>query len=1094
MHRIIISIAAVLYGFVAFAQSVEQTFYIDFGEKNVSSRGNLTTGADTNGHYWTNVYSSPSERLYPTDWTLTNSDNQETSYKLQVLTYFHTNGMSGGGGLQNPQKALLDDLAVATATQDYMHVETTQDYNAIRFVGLDPDKAYRFTCLGSRVVAEVRGGTFEFHGENSWSDYMQMSGPGIGANGYDGNNNKPMVTVPIFPTRQGTITMVFNKRYKSGMIYLNCMKIEELSGLERPNKELSLSQKFFIDFGETANDSRGHQTTGADKNGNYWNNFSSGQASSNEIPAKSITLVNTEKTRTKVKMTSSATMYTNGVTNGGLNNPTDENLGELAIQTATEDYIWIDNNNKYTLTFSGLDKEKCYRFSVFGSRSTNEGDRRFSEYQFSGQTSFFTGVATSGQYCGGANYHGNVRNIAESDYLYPDADGVITFTVNRTQTPASGFAHFNLIRIEEYEGGVRPDDPLALTSPVLVGDATEHGGEVALNELKPGGQSKGVYEVYQRLHPGTFVLSGIFQGETVTLGLDADGNLVENGSPVTITEEQVARIRYDARNATLTVTPVELYLRGNIVAGGTKVAYKGDGVFEQEVDMTYGTVFLFSDKYFYFTFNNDDNLAVKRLSGSRTAVGMPSEGFSGENIRINGGTYTMTLDMNNYVWDVSAPIDEYKISAFGSSVCNGQGADGNKGYAYLYGQQCETRNKRNQSEYPFHVSGVSIGGNTTNDLLNRYDEMIHDFGKYVIIGLSMGNEGIHGASNPDAIYNQFRDNMLLLIDKMKQDGKTVVVMNNYTRGDYNSTDYNYIKNMNRLIHQWDVASVNTLGAIDNGEGKWADGYMADNAHPTTSGHSQFFRAIPPSLFDALEKGKPQPVRDSSQSTTLENGSVITFKGETNVNPYTVTVRVKGSEAGQVIAFTSGSSKKGTVSILDGGYVEYVATNKETVTSSQPLIKNDDTWYDITLTGYYAQKRTLVYVNHTLVGEVNEGVTPGEFTIGDPEKALHRQFSELTFWRSAMNALEINDHCTGKMMKSSLDIYSPLSDAIKTDGVVNLAQTLNEAQYVEGSVVDGISSLEQDSAVGRIYDVQGRMVENTSQPGLYIANGKKILKK
>ena len=647
-------------------------------------------------------------------------------------------------------------------------------------------------------------------------------------------------------------------------------------------------------------------------------------------------------------------------------------------------------------------------------------------------------------------------------------------------------------RAEQTAVALAAETTVVLSEPKLVGTATEHGTAVALNALKPGGAANGAYEVYQRLQPGSFVLSGLVQGETVTMGLDADGRLVKDGNAIEIAEEQVARVRYDSKASTLTVTPVELYLRGNIVAGGTKVAYKGDGVFEQEVDMIYGSVFLFSDKYFYFAFNNDDNLAVKRVNGSRTAVGMPSEGYAADNIRLNRGTYTIGLDMTNYVWTIDAPIDEYRISAFGSSVCNGQGADGYRGYAYLYGQQCENRTKRGQSEYAFHVSGVSIGGNNTQNLLDRYDEMIHDFGKYVIIGLSMGNEGIHGASNPDGIYNQFRDNMLTLIDKMHADGKVVVVMNNYTRGDYNSQAYTYIKNMNRLIHRWNVPSINTLGAIDNGEGKWADGYEADTYHPTNSGHVQFMRAMPASLFDALEQGKPQPVRDTEQSTTLDNGAVLKFKGEATINPLTVTVRIKGDEAGQVLAFTSGASKKATVSILEGGFVQYASTAKDTIVSSRQLIRDADTWYDITLTNYYAQKRTLLYVNHTLVGEVAEASTPGEFTVGDPDKALGRQYAELSFWRSAMNALEIADHNEGEMMKSSLDIYSPLSDKIKTEEVENLAQSLNKAHYVEGTIVDDIRQLPEAEVQNQHRYTLDGIRRSTPQTGVNIVNGKKII--
>lgn len=1083
---------------IASAQTVDKTFYIDFGENNVSSRGNLTKGADANGHYWTNVYSSPSERLYPTDWKLISSDNTTTDYVLQVGTYFHTNGMSGGGGLTSPSSSLLGDLAIATATQDYIHVETTQDYNLLTFTNLDVNKAYRFNLFGSRVVAEERGGYFEVRGETEWSEYMQMSGSKIGANGYDGNNNKILVSDPVFPTKEGKIVLFFNKKFKSGMMYLNCMKLEELSGLERPNQNLTLTQKMYIDFGETSNDSRGHQTTGFDKNGNYWSNVSSGSSSSNVIPAnKVVSLFNSDRKSSGVKLTVLQQFLTNGVNNGGYNNPTEENLGDLAIQTATEDYAFTEDDNTHSIKFSGLNKDHCYRFYIFGSRSTSESDRRFAVFTLNGQETWTTGMATSGQMVGGASYHGNVRNVAVSAYIYPDVDGNITLGVLRNQSPKSNFAHFNVIKIEEYEGGVRPADPEVLKTAIVSGTANENGEDITMKELKPNGTSNGVFECYQKLKPGTFVLKGKdAQGNDMVMGSDADGNLVKDGSAFTVTEEQVVRMRYDSKHGTLTVTPVNLFLKGNIVANGTTVAYKGNGVFEQEVDMNYGTVFLFSDKYFYFAFNNDDNLAVKRLSGSRTSVGMPSEGFGADNIRMNRGTYTMTLDMNKYEWSVNAPINEYKISAFGSSVCNGQGASSNQGYAYLYGQQCQSRYKTGKSEYPFEISGVSIGGNTTQNLLDRYDEMIHDFGKYVIIGLSMGNEGLHGSSNKQGTFDQFKNNMLKLIDMMKNDGKTVVVMNNYTHGDYNDTDYSYIKNMDLLIHEWDVASVNTLGAIDDGAGHWADGYMADAAHPTTAGHRQFFYAMPPSMFDALEQGKPFPVRDMNQSTVLENGSTIKITGETTVNPYTISVRFKGSEAGKIVAFRTASGKESYVKVREDGYVEYWMYNNTEApafVSSRQLVKSDDVWYTVTLTNYYAQKRTIVYLNSAKVGETTESVAPKYFLVGDDSQALHRSFSELTFWRAAMNALEVSAHINGKMLKSSLEIYSPLSDAIKTDGIDNLATSLNVAEYVQGEVVDAIEEVKQDVDTEKVYYTIDGIRHNSMQHGINIVNGKKIIR-
>lgn len=1062
--------SAMLLAAVTHAQTVDQTFYVDFGENNVASRGNITNGPDKFGHYWTNVYSTPSERCYPADWKLVNSDNVTTDYVLGIGTYFHTNGMTGGGGLLSPSEEYLGDLAVATATQDYIHVEGFQDYNVIHFRHLNPAKAYRFNCFGSRVVTDVRGGTFEFHGENSWSDYMQMSGTGIGAGGYNGNNNKILVSDPIFPDRDGHIAMVIVKTYKTGMVYLNCMKIEELSGLPRPNSELNLTQKMLIDFGETDNASRGHQTVGADANGNYWNNLSSGVASSNQIPQGSkVALVNTSNVSTGYDMTTLSLLETNGVNAGGLANPSAEYLGDLAVTTATEDYVWIYDTSTRSIKFSGLDPNKCYKFYVFGSRATSETDRRISVYQLSGQSDWSTCLVTSGTSVGGSGVHGNNRNVAVSDYIYPKSDGTITFSCRKNTDFSVSHAHFNAIKIEEYSGGTRPSESVVLSKASLTGTSVENGTDAAMNELRPNGVSTGIFECYQRMQAGTFSIKGIDDaGAEMALGDDGNGNVIQDGAAFNVAEPQIVRVRYDSRNGKLTVVPVELYVLGNIAPANTKVEYQGNGVFSQEIVLDDSNVFLFSDKYIYFAFNNSEALALKRLSGSRTSVAMPTEGFSTENIRINGGKYTVTVDMNNYTWDIAAPIDNYKISAFGSSVCNGQGAIDYKGYAYLYGTQLATRYSNGASNYPFTVSGVSIGGNTTVNLLNRYDEMIHDFGKYVIIGLSMGNEGIHGSANPSGVFNQFRDNMLKLISKMKADGKTVVVMNNYTRGDYDLTDYDYIKRMNILIHQWDVASVNTLGAIDNGAGKWADGYEADMAHPTTAGHREFMTAIPTSLFDALEEGKPMPTRDSEKSTVLENGSVIKFSGESTVNPYTVTIRIKGTEDGNLISYNATGGRVATLAVVDGGYLQYTTALGKVIKSTAPVITDNDRWYNITLTNYFAQMRTLVYCDTEKVGEISDRMIPLEFTVGDSQKALHREYSELSFWRSALNDMEVSAVCEGKMLKSSLDIYSPLSDDIKSGAIENLAQSLNKASFVMGEVADGIADTAIDGKTPTAY--------------------------
>lgn len=586
----------------------------------------------------------------------------------------------------------------------------------------------------------------------------------------------------------------------------------------------------------------------------------------------------------------------------------------------------------------------------------------------------------------------------------------------------------------------------------LVGSGTEDGQTVKMNELSPDGKPTGIYEAYMKARVGEFLIQATSESTgspSVLLGQgDTPTRIKQKGKPFRITQEQVVRVRLDTRADSICILPVALYLKGNIVHEGTQMQYAGHGVWRSPVEMNAGNVFLFSDKFFYFAFNNDDALSVKRLQNNRSGVGMPSEGFRTENIRINRGSYTVSLDMNAYTWDISAPVNEYRISAFGSSVCNGEGAEHHKGYAWMYGEQLNERFTKGESQTPFQVSGVSIGGNSTLNLLARYDEMLHDFGRYVIIGLSLGNEGIHGAADQQKIFRQFHDNMLVLIEKCRQDGKIPVVMNNYTRGDYNQDDYSYVKQMNLDIHRWEVPSVNVLGAIDNGEGKWADGYMRDTYHQDTKGHREFMLAIPPSLFDALQKGKPYPTRKKSGGLVLHKNASLQFSGEGIVHPFTVSLRLKGNKSGRILSIQT-EQGEAVLSVLKGGLLQYTAQDGAKLSAAEALPSDKKVSYDITLTHYYAQQRTLIYVDERLVGELRERMVPTLFTAGDSErKSTSRLCEEISFWRSAMTQEEIALHHQGECMKSSLEIYTPLDEQTVKDGLHNLAQSMNQSlRYV-----------------------------------------------
>ena len=1013
------------------AQTVERTFYIDYGQNNVSGQGFKTVGADKNGHYWNNIFGKGTgapDKAYPQTISLVTSSNTTTDCKLQLSSRFSTNGYTNGG-LQNPSASLLGDLAIESATQDYIFLEGGQDYGVIHFKGLDLSKGYRFYMFGSRTATDTRAAYFDLTGENCWREEMAMSGTGIGNVGYNGNNNNVLTSDIIFPDKNGNIDLTIIKRSSGIMVYLNCMKIEEVSGVERPNQELTLTQKMYFDFGETSNNTRGHQTNGTDANGNRWNNITSGSSTSNAIAAnKVVSIRNSEYTATGARFYVVEKTYTNGVDAGGNNNPSADDLGDLAIKTATEDYVFTDNGEVRSFKIVKLNVNHCYRFFIYGSR--NHTDNRATLYNIKGQHTWTGGQTTSGSDIGGEGYHGNLSNILQSDYIYPDKDGNIFITYQRV----FGMAHINAMRIEEYEGGTRPEEPLVFSGLSLSGNAED----VTFKKLEDN-----VYEAYARLNAGTFNLIGTVDGEPITLSNNGNGTFsVEGSTPFSVAQNCVARITVNTAGNTYTVLPVTMNIRGNMGSGSPVIPYKGDGVFEGEVTLQETASQQWVDKTMYFALNNDDAYAIKRLQGAATryVLGEAEKGQSVENIYQNSGTYTITVDMKNMVYDISAPIDEHRISVFGSSVADGQGATDWKGYRYLYGQQLIARHNEGRSENPFYTTNVSIGGNTTTNLLNRYDDLIRDFGRYVIFGLSLGNEGIHGASNQQAVFNQWRDNMLKLISKVRADGKIPMVMNNYTRSDYNDDDYYYVKQLNLLIHEWDVPSTNVLGSIDKGNGQWADGYVADTYHQNTAGHAEFMYAMVPSLYDALKAGKPQPVRNRAKSMTIEAGNEIYFEPEETVHPFTITVRLKGTE-GQVVCLTQASgTEQAVVRVNEDGTVTYTSPTGSTITSTTKI--NDSNWHHVTLTSYYAQRRTLLYVDKTKAGEIGERLAKIEaVSLGDENN--NREVSELFFWRSGMTPEEVTAVCNGKMLKSSLEVYVPLGGIADLD---NLAQSTNQVFY------------------------------------------------
>jgi hypothetical protein len=592
-----------------------------------------------------------------------------------------------------------------------------------------------------------------------------------------------------------------------------------------------------------------------------------------------------------------------------------------------------------------------------------------------------------------------------------------------------------------------------LTALYLSGSATENGDSPATAlpmHMVTGadGAVSSIFEIYTSLgETGTFgFYTAQNDGSPVYGAGTSAGTVAVGGTAIDPTPSGPVRITLDIATGTYTITPINWSVVGSTITnawnGDEPLTYQGNGIWQATLDMN--VVGTDTDARFVFKANQSWDYVMKKIRGTQNSVAFEAQanefGIPVEDIGLTYGNFIITLNLSNYTYGIQCvAIDENKIAFMGSSVMNGFGATNMEGYAYKYNEILAQR--ATQGSSPFYRSNVSVNGNNTTAVLARYEkDLLGSCSKYVIYGLALGNEGIHETGLP--AYNSYNTNMQLLIQMAAADGKVPVVMNNYVRGDYNATDYDYVKQMNLLMAQWDVPSVNMLGATDNGTGNWVEGYWYDTLHPNDAGHTELSYALVPSLFDALEAEKPQPVLATSNYITPDpaSGGYLAFTPDAIIHPFTVSFDVQTSSAGNLMAFTTSGTATGSIAITADGFIQYTSP-AGTITGT--TVVNDGAWHKITLTHYYARGETLLYTDTNLTGNVAEQLEAKIFRLHGTGAPANVNYRNWFFYRSGMNELEIAAMNEDKMLKSSLELYAPLNgEADGDDRFTNLAQSTN----------------------------------------------------
>jgi len=247
------------------------------------------------------------------------------------------------------------------------------------------------------------------------------------------------------------------------------------------------NQSIRIEFGlnDTAN---GNQTTSPDTNGVYWNNVLANVAAGAEITAPvtlsglktTDNLVTAAKVTINTSTTAANRWLSNGRNTGGLLTPNPTYLNNYAIDTATEDFFFVQSNGTATLTLSGLDPNRLYNLKFFGTRAAN--DARRTTYTVTGATpEQSVELQTTGTGVGADSYNGNNNTLVSITDAQPTTTGELTITVHGT-TGQFGYLGFLEITGGVYKAAAPSEvarwvaqdmaDPLAANSVLFVGSSS----------------------------------------------------------------------------------------------------------------------------------------------------------------------------------------------------------------------------------------------------------------------------------------------------------------------------------------------------------------------------------------------------------------------------------------------------------------------------------------------------------------------------------------------------------------------------------------------------------------------------------------------
>lgn len=417
----------------------------------------------------------------------------------------------------------------------------------------------------------------------------------------------------------------------------------------------------------------------------------------------------------------------------------------------------------------------------------------------------------------------------------------------------------------------------------------------------------------------------------------------------------------------------------------------------------------------------------------------------------NNDSLSFTVNGEQRVFNGKPNFERKKIVGLGSSVLFGSGATNNNGW---FNQLATALTAKG-----YNVVNRGIGGNVTQDAINRfYTDVVPEAPDYVIIGLSLNNEGIAGTSGSTetTIYDRFKQNLIRLIKMCHQHDIIPIIASVYPNNGYTAENYRFLKMMHKEFDAMGVYYFNLLGSGDDLSGKWISGFSADGTHPNDAGHTDMFKAIPTTLFDNLISWDDKLKTTFSGATSFGNEQTILRPIEANFadtlsGSYTVSfwLRSIGATTYNMSFCGFGSVtariRNPNTAPATGTLVYSPTSGPDIDLGIDPIISKK--WHHIAISYNNLAGVTRVYADGVYINQATETINFNDFCLGGrydsaSVNAPYMAYKDVAIYRTRLNDEQIADLYHGEIRKGSLEIFAPLCDEdfSQNNRLLNLAPT------------------------------------------------------